>query len=38
MSQDSILNNTPQFDEDFLEWEERDDSIPYLTHCLGTLS
>jgi len=35
MSQDNILNNSAEFDEDFLEWEERDDSIPYLTHCLA---
>lgn len=23
------------FDEDFFEWEERDDSVPYMNHCIG---
>ncbi len=38
MNQDSNTPNSPDFDEDFLEWEERDDSIPYLTHCIGIFS
>lgn len=25
-----------EFDEDFFEWEERDESISYLNHCIGT--
>jgi len=24
-----------EFDDDFLEWEERDNSVPYLTHCIA---
>lgn len=30
--------NPQEFDEDFFEWEERDESIPYLNHCIGKLS
>jgi hypothetical protein len=35
MNHNSNTPNSPDFDEDFLEWEERDNSIPYLTHCIA---
>jgi len=36
MEQSAISNASTEFDEDFLEWEERDESVPYLAHCIGT--
>mgnify|MGYP000885029615 FL=1 len=27
--------NTEEFDDDFFEWEQRDDKVSYLNHCLG---
>lgn len=38
MSFDNSSNKTQDFDDDFLEWEERDDSVPYLVHCIGIFS
>ena len=35
MSHDIAVENTHEFDDEFLEWEERDDSVPYLAHCIG---
>lgn len=30
--------NKEEFDDSFFEWEERTDAVPYLNHCIGTLS
>lgn len=27
--------NAQEFDEEFFEWEKRDDKVPYLNHCIG---
>jgi len=35
MNQNTSTLNTAEYDDEFLEWEERDDSIPYLNHCIG---
>jgi len=35
MEQPTISNTQAEFDEDFLEWEERYESIPYLAHCIA---
>ena len=29
--------NSSEFDADYLEWEERDESISYFNHCVGML-
>lgn len=31
----STIPAQAEFDEDFLEWEERDESVPYLAHCIA---
>jgi hypothetical protein len=30
-------DSTVEFDEDFFEWEERDESISYVKHCIGKI-
>jgi solute carrier family 25 iron transporter 28/37 len=35
MNQVSFSGNTQEFDDEFLEWEERDESVSYLTHCIA---
>jgi len=35
MSESKPSAHGVEFDEDFFEWEERDESISYLNHCIG---
>jgi len=35
MQQDNKTNNHQEFDDEFLEWEERDESVTYLSHCVA---
>lgn len=38
MSEGKTTVDRHEYDEDFFEWEERDDSVSYINHCIGNFN